>query len=217
MTATTTVRPTWTRENGWSDGWTLPANIAALETEDYQNRDGRYPRSDVPDGIRAYRGKDDETTIEFQFKNTTESTGKAWVTNYLAGKGLNVLRVGSNQSGDYQDDWIDVRAHVAAPKKVAVKSVALPAVVKATPAAGANEQRKVAKKLAIKSINAVLRGTECGITFKSGSTTTNRLLAYKQDKYLGSMMPEAVEQYLRDAGVPHIALVQIKSTIATIA
>jgi hypothetical protein len=214
MTANT-AQPTWTSNKGWSDGWTMPANLAALETDDYQKRDGQYPKSNVPDSIRAYRGKGDETTLEFQFKNTSEATGKAWAKNFCETRGLKVVRIGSNQSGDYHDDWIDVRAHIAAEAKAPKAKVeaVLPPVVKASKEAGENEQRKVAKKLAIGSINDLLRAAGLSITFKSGSTTTNRMLAYNKKAYLSSMMPDAVEQYLREAGVTSLTLVQVADVL----
>lgn len=226
MTANTT-RPTWNFGAGWSDGWTMPTGLRALETDDYQKRGDGYPKSNVPDSIRAYRGDHgNDAMLEFQFKNTSQRTGEAWVTRYCADKKLKVTRVTSAQAGDYHDDWINVHATISVDGKKATKRVTkketpkatvLPPVVKATPEAGANEQRKVAKKLVISSINNLLRNADSSITFKSGSTTSNRLLAYNNHKYMSSMMPDTAEQFLREAGVNDMTLQLIRDVLKTIA
>lgn len=37
-----------------------------LNTEDYQNRDGKYPKSNIPVSVKVY-----DDSIELLFKNTT--------------------------------------------------------------------------------------------------------------------------------------------------
>lgn len=83
----------------------LEDKLKALETDDYQNRKGNYPKDGVPDTIGYWKG-----TLAFEFKNTDERTGERWVKNFLSGKNLNPKTIKAEQSGDYQDDWITVIA-----------------------------------------------------------------------------------------------------------
>ena len=80
-----------------------------LETNDYQNRDGDYPESGVPDVISVF-GK----TLTFTFKNTSESSAKNWVKRFMTNKGFSLKRIVSSQTGDYEDDWVDVYCEVKA-------------------------------------------------------------------------------------------------------
>jgi hypothetical protein len=84
----------------------LEDKLKALETDDYQNRKGGYPRNGVADTISYWEG-----TLEFQFKNTDERTGERWVKNFLSGKNLNPKKIEAEQSGDYHDDWVTVIAY----------------------------------------------------------------------------------------------------------
>ena len=78
-------------------------DLKKYETDDYQNRDGNYPESDIPDTIRAYNN-----SLEFSFKNTSESAGKYWVEDFARTEGLPIKNIESWQDGEYQDDWIMV-------------------------------------------------------------------------------------------------------------
>ena len=79
--------------------------LLPLATNDYQNRDGNYPKSGVTDSIYV-----SSVDIAFSFKNTSESIAKRWVINFLAKYNLEVdeTNVAVVQSGDYTNDWVDV-------------------------------------------------------------------------------------------------------------
>ena len=66
------------------------------------------PKSNVPDSI--WHGSDE---MSFTFKSTTEQAAKAWVTRFLAGKGIKFKSMDSNQDGDYHDDWVNVTVELA--------------------------------------------------------------------------------------------------------
>lgn len=80
-------------------------DLKKLETDDYQNRNGDYPRSGRPDTIYV-----SDSDIEFSFKNTSQPVAERWVENYLSSKGFKVAvgALNSYQTGDYDDDWVDV-------------------------------------------------------------------------------------------------------------
>lgn len=79
--------------------------LKSLETDDYQNRGGRYPKDGVPDTIMYW-----ENSLSFEFKNTDQRAGERWVKNFLSNKKLSPKKITSDQTGDYQDDWITVVA-----------------------------------------------------------------------------------------------------------
>ena len=85
----------------------LEQALKALETDDYQGRNGDYPKAGVPDAIDVYNND-----VTFSFKNTSESSAQRWVERYLKNHGFKVGRISAYQTGDYQDDWVDVSAHV---------------------------------------------------------------------------------------------------------
>jgi hypothetical protein len=80
-------------------------DLKKLETDDYQNRNGDYPKSGRPDSINV-----SSSYISFSFKNTPQSTAERWVERYLNSEGFSVAKdaISSYQSGDYHDDWVDV-------------------------------------------------------------------------------------------------------------
>jgi hypothetical protein len=82
---------------------------ASLATDDFQRRDGRYPASGKPDTINHYKhnGKD---YLEFSFKNTSVLKARAWVRDYINGKGFQKMQLTDRQDGDYDDDWVVVIA-----------------------------------------------------------------------------------------------------------
>lgn len=49
--------------------------IKALETNDYQNRGGSYPKSDKPDTITCY----EPNMLTLSFKNTSEESALKFV------------------------------------------------------------------------------------------------------------------------------------------
>jgi hypothetical protein len=77
--------------------------LKSLETSDYQNRKGNYPKDGIPDSISYWK-----STLSFEFKNTDERTGEKWVKNFLSGKNLSPKKISVEQTGDYDNDWISV-------------------------------------------------------------------------------------------------------------
>ena len=79
--------------------------LKRLETDDYQQRNGNYPRSGRPDTIYV-----SDSDIEFSFKNTSQPVAERWVERYLSNEGFKVVpgTINSYQTGDYDDDWVDV-------------------------------------------------------------------------------------------------------------
>ena len=51
-----------------------------------------------------------ENSLSFEFKNTDQRAGERWVKNFLSNKKLSPKKITSDQTGDYQDDWITVVA-----------------------------------------------------------------------------------------------------------
>ena len=83
----------------------MEQKLLALETDDYQDRQGDYPESGEPDVIQVYKAGG-TYNVEASFKNTPESLAEYWLKNYLEGKGFKVEKVDARQDGDYQDDWV---------------------------------------------------------------------------------------------------------------
>jgi hypothetical protein len=81
--------------------------LSDLTTDDFQKRGDNYPKSNIPVSIDAY-----EEEIVFLFKNTTEGSAKKWCKNFTDQKstliGFKVISIESAQTGDYQDDWVEV-------------------------------------------------------------------------------------------------------------
>lgn len=84
------------------------AFYAKYKTDDWQKRNGGYPRSGVPDAVDNAGSYGDEAFIEFSFKNTSESQARSWVHGWLKSKRLPHTKIESGQDGDYQDDWVIV-------------------------------------------------------------------------------------------------------------
>ena len=74
-----------------------------LATDDYQKRDGAYPKSNVPDSIDVY-----DDYMLFSFKNTSERSGREFAEMFALRNKIQFKTIDSNQSGDYEDDWIEV-------------------------------------------------------------------------------------------------------------
>ena len=84
----------------------LKEKLFSLATEDYQNRRGQYPASDVPDTINVFE-HDNKIFVEFSFKNTSEFFADRWVCNYLKNKfDVYPFKINTYQNGIYQNDWI---------------------------------------------------------------------------------------------------------------
>ena len=84
----------------------LKEKLFNLATEDYQNRRGQYPISDVPDTINVFE-HDNKIFVEFSFKNTSEFFADKWVCNYLRNKiDVYPFKINTYQNGIYQNDWV---------------------------------------------------------------------------------------------------------------
>ena len=84
----------------------LKEKLFNLATEDYQNRRGQYPTSDVPDTINVFE-YDNKIFVEFSFKNTSEFFADKWVCNYLKNKfDVYPFKINTYQNGIYQNDWV---------------------------------------------------------------------------------------------------------------
>ena len=84
----------------------LKEKLFSLVTEDYQNRRGQYPASDVPDTINVFE-HDNKIFVEFSFKNTSEFFADRWVCNYLKNKfDVYPFKINTYQNGIYQNDWV---------------------------------------------------------------------------------------------------------------
>ena len=84
----------------------LKEKLFSLATNDYQNRRGQYPASDVPDTINVFE-HDNKIFVEFSFKNTSEFFADRWVCNYLKNKfDVYPFKINTYQNGIYQNDWV---------------------------------------------------------------------------------------------------------------
>lgn len=79
--------------------------IAALATDDYQKRGDKYPAGGKPDMIDVFNND-----VVVAFKNTSEREAIRWTENFLRVKGFVAKTVIAQQTGDYQDDWVEVHA-----------------------------------------------------------------------------------------------------------
>ena len=101
--------------------------IKALATDDYQKRNGAYPKSNKPDTINVYEFKSkvaDGFRVTFDFKNTDEAAAKIVskrvVTNAIAGIENHIHAIEADQAGDYTDDWVECTVTITK-KRVAKK------------------------------------------------------------------------------------------------
>lgn len=89
----------------------LSKELKKLETADYQNKKGGYPKGGIPDSVKLITN-DDGAQLEFDFKNTNEQEAQDWFTS---SKEVNVvnkfkanytIELTAYQDGDYPDDWV---------------------------------------------------------------------------------------------------------------
>lgn len=84
------------------------AVLESYATNDYQNRGGSYPKSEVPDAIYF----NTPNVLEFSFKNTSEESASKFVERFASRLGCEILYLNAYQTGDYKDDWVDVTLKV---------------------------------------------------------------------------------------------------------
>ncbi len=80
---------------------------ASILTDDFQKRNGNYPKSGVPDTIEKLHSSDHDGA-SFSFKNTSEGEAKRWVEQFVLQRGLPIDNIHVQQDGDYDDDWVIV-------------------------------------------------------------------------------------------------------------
>lgn len=78
-------------------------DLKQFHNDDYQNRKGNYPKSNIPTTINAY-----ENALEFSFKNTDEKTAELFVKKFCSNNGLSPVSLSCSQDGDYTNDWVIV-------------------------------------------------------------------------------------------------------------
>jgi hypothetical protein len=98
-------KPSVAAKDAVKDTETLEDKLKALETADFQNRKGNYPKDGIADSISYYN-----MGLQFEFKNTDNRNAERWVKNFLSGKNLSPKKIKAEQTGDYQDDWVTVIA-----------------------------------------------------------------------------------------------------------
>lgn len=83
--------------------------LMELNNDDYQNRRGNYPQSNIPDGISVTQGTK-AICVVATFKNTSEDIAKRWLERTIKGLGLslkdNEINIKTYQDGDYHNDWV---------------------------------------------------------------------------------------------------------------
>lgn len=85
--------------------------LKKLTTSDYQNRNGSYPKSNVPDSIKFF-DENDGACLEIDFKNTSEKEVIDWFNSSKEINIVNKFKANYNielkayQDGDYPDDWV---------------------------------------------------------------------------------------------------------------
>jgi len=85
--------------------------LEQYNNEDYQNRGGNYPKSNKPVSIEAYKNE-----LTFSFKNTNESDSIKAVKKTTTYKEISEkykVTINAYQTGDFQDDWVDVVCKVS--------------------------------------------------------------------------------------------------------
>lgn len=61
----------------------------------------------MPDTIEVNKVSNDGVEVAASFKNTSESTAKTWLEQFIRSHGFENAEVDVCQSGDYNNDWVD--------------------------------------------------------------------------------------------------------------
>jgi len=84
--------------------------LLKLANADYQKRGGNYPKPLIPDTVEVSIN-DNNPTIAFDFKNTSDREAMAWYKKSKEYKAINKFKndydiaISTSQDGDYEDDW----------------------------------------------------------------------------------------------------------------
>lgn len=87
------------------------AEVSKFANDDFQGRfenggNGPGLREGIPDTIEAY--EEDSVALRFTFKNTDESEATNWVIDFANKEGIDFSEVIVEQTGAYENDWVDV-------------------------------------------------------------------------------------------------------------
>ena len=79
-----------------------------IASDDYQNRNGNYPRENIPVSINFENKDVDKFNLSISFKNTSEEVAKKWCERNITtiDNKLN-YDIKVYQDGDYNNDWIE--------------------------------------------------------------------------------------------------------------
>lgn len=80
--------------------------LVALQNDDFQNRQGEYPQSNVPDCIfvSEWNGR---LTFKAEFKNTDHETAAKWTKNFLQKNGFEIeVETRESPCSEYTNDWV---------------------------------------------------------------------------------------------------------------
>ena len=90
--------------------------LLALATNDFQHRNGKYPKANIPDSIEIWETERIHTNdagepcpefgIQASFKNTTQDAAERWLEKWCKQNDIPIRAVESWQDGDYHDDWV---------------------------------------------------------------------------------------------------------------
>lgn len=106
----------------------LIKELKKLETADYQNRKGDYPKDGIPDSIKLIEN-DDGVQLEFDFKNTNEQDTQNWFKSSKEAIIVNKFKANYNvelaayQDGDYADDWVKLTVKLIKKSVTVIKTV----------------------------------------------------------------------------------------------
>ena len=79
--------------------------LKELETDDFQNRKGAYPKSGIPDSIRVNK-RGSNIIVSIEFNNTSGDQAKEWFKSNFEINQDEILNINTEQTGDYWDDWV---------------------------------------------------------------------------------------------------------------
>ena len=89
----------------------LLKDLKKLETEDYQNRNGSYPKSGIPDSIRVNK-RGSNIIVSIEFKNTSGEQAKKWFKRNFEISQEEILNINTEQTGDYWNDWVTLNVTI---------------------------------------------------------------------------------------------------------
>ena len=111
----------------------ISKELKNLVTKDYQNRNGEYPKSNIPDSITVSE-VGENIDINIDFKNTDEKSINSWYNSskekIVIDKYKNRYEISTvvTQDGEYKDDWVQLQINLikksAKSKKASIVTIA---------------------------------------------------------------------------------------------